>query len=514
MKKFLATLLCLFLMAGLIPGAAQVKAATLNNAEAGDVEEAGWYLTDYRLQFANLTGDEGSYMQGGHYRDYYRFYDADGNELVDGDTETEGTVEMHCFRKTVETGEVVCGYTQRISWDSPESFLAGQGEYSWSGFSNEAISSDGWSCEDFSVKFWGRSIEDGYEYAFRTADEKSTVGITGDATLTCTLPSGIPGDKAYLVIDFNDEHRGYKNDSFYQAHAVYTYTWKDPETSIEKKTYTSSNDSVNKSGWYLTGYQFTPKEKLENISYFQGGSAIDSTHFYDRAGKPADSNSKLENVIYVYNERVGNGKNDIWFGDRYQLKWDSPQAFCAENEALRITNYSNTLRMTKNNGAGQVVMSVKKADGKFDGFFDEYLATPEGKSWINETGSTVLTCERVMPKGNPGNQLNLIIDIRDGAKCIYTYTWLDASKSVNPTLKSSKATLYLSGSKKKLTTKITVKNAKDYKVTYKSGNKKVATVSKTGKVTAKKAGKAKITVTFKKNGKTIKRVFNVTVKKK
>lgn len=47
------------------------------------------------------------------------------------------------------------------------------------------------------------------------------------------------------------------------------------------------------------------------------------------------------------------------------------------------------------------------------------------------------------------------------------------------------------------------------KVTYKSSNKKVATVSGKGKITAKKAGKAKITVSSGKK----KVVITVTVKK-
>lgn len=62
------------------------------------------------------------------------------------------------------------------------------------------------------------------------------------------------------------------------------------------------------------------------------------------------------------------------------------------------------------------------------------------------------------------------------------------------------------------TTTIKVKSTYPSKetVTYKSSNKKVATVDKKGKVTGKKAGKAKITVTSKSGGKT---TFTVTVKK-
>lgn len=63
----------------------------------------------------------------------------------------------------------------------------------------------------------------------------------------------------------------------------------------------------------------------------------------------------------------------------------------------------------------------------------------------------------------------------------------------------------------KLKVTITPKNATNKKVTYKSSNKKVATVSSSGKITAKKKGKATITVTSKSNPK-VKKKIKITVK--
>ncbi len=76
-------------------------------------------------------------------------------------------------------------------------------------------------------------------------------------------------------------------------------------------------------------------------------------------------------------------------------------------------------------------------------------------------------------------------------------------------------TLYVGGpaSKKSVKLKVTITPAKaSQKVTYKSSNKKVATVSSKGKVTAKKKGKATITVTSKSN-KRLKKKIKITVKK-
>lgn len=77
----------------------------------------------------------------------------------------------------------------------------------------------------------------------------------------------------------------------------------------------------------------------------------------------------------------------------------------------------------------------------------------------------------------------------------------------------TKKTLYLTkGKSKKLkaTVKVTPNKAKYKKVTFKSSNKKVATVSSKGVVKAKKAGTAKITVTSKTN-KSKKTKFTVKV---
>lgn len=85
-----------------------------------------------------------------------------------------------------------------------------------------------------------------------------------------------------------------------------------------------------------------------------------------------------------------------------------------------------------------------------------------------------------------------------------------APKAKNITLSAKKKTLTV-GSKFKLKVK-KVKPAKaNKKVTWKSSRKKVATVSKTGVVTAKKAGSAKITATSKSNKK-VKAVCKITVK--
>lgn len=89
---------------------------------------------------------------------------------------------------------------------------------------------------------------------------------------------------------------------------------------------------------------------------------------------------------------------------------------------------------------------------------------------------------------------------------------LTASKTTAKKAALNKTSLKL---KKGKTYQLKTKNVKGT-VTWKSSNKKIATVSKKGKVTAKKAGSTVIKATYKKNGKikTLKCKVTVTAAKK
>ncbi len=90
---------------------------------------------------------------------------------------------------------------------------------------------------------------------------------------------------------------------------------------------------------------------------------------------------------------------------------------------------------------------------------------------------------------------------KKSAKCVVTVT----KKGVKAKLQKTKATV-----KVKKTFQIKLKGKGDSIVDCKTSNKKIATVTKKGKITGKKAGKADITVITKKGGVA---TFKVTVKK-
>ncbi|MGN0243808.1 MAG: Ig-like domain-containing protein [Lachnospiraceae bacterium] len=100
-------------------------------------------------------------------------------------------------------------------------------------------------------------------------------------------------------------------------------------------------------------------------------------------------------------------------------------------------------------------------------------------------------------------------------------TAVPASAAQSLTLSKKKATIYVKttngGSKTvKVLTAAKLKKIKNagYTVSFKSSKPAVATVSKAGKVTAKKKGTATITVTYKKGKKVTKKTAKITVKKK
>ena len=88
-------------------------------------------------------------------------------------------------------------------------------------------------------------------------------------------------------------------------------------------------------------------------------------------------------------------------------------------------------------------------------------------------------------------------------------TGLTVEAATKPKLAKKSVSIVIGG-----TSKIKVKNApKGAKITYKSAKKIIATVSKQGKVKGIKSGTTKITVSVKKNSKTTRLTYKVTVKK-
>jgi hypothetical protein len=473
-------------------------------AKADDVETedpAGWYLTDYSLVI-NTKKTTGSFMQGGSYSDILSIYDIEGTEMQELESDLENDIRLSYGRYS-EKGDYLCGYDQTISWDSPEDYYAEGTIIELMNVSNLEISHKSWSCRYISARFNLKTIKDTYDYKFLDSSGNNQFGVGSEEITVKTekaIPKAVNGDTAYLIVNFG-------NSTFADSQAIYTYVWKAPIIEIKAKTY---NMKVAEKGWYLTGYQFEHDPYTYSESrFFDGSLCIDTKTIYDGNGEQTKS-KVLENNLYVYNERYFGEYVEDHFGVgvRYELNWDSPAAFIASGEYFQMNNWSSTVLATSDKwGAPSIHFYAETSK-----YLSEITDT-KGNSFIGATEPIALKSKKAFPEGTAEQKLNAFIVINGVGKATYTYTWKNATLSV-PTVTKSKVTLYLSGPDKKLTYKIGLKNATGYTVSYKSRNTSVASVGKTGTITAKKAGTANIVVTFKGGGKTYYKSMSVVVKKK
>ncbi len=151
---------------------------------------------------------------------------------------------------------------------------------------------------------------------------------------------------------------------------------------------------------------------------------------------------------------------------------------------------------------------------------DPENASNKAVSWTSSNPNVASVENGKVTAKTAGTAVITVASVADSTKkatCNVTVNAKPSTGGQTPEVKVSSVTLNVKkltmGVKEKYTLKATVKPAgvKNKKVTWKSDNTKVVTV-KNGKLTAKKAGKAKITVTSAAD-KTKKKTITVTVKK-
>ena len=478
------------------------EAAEVNTEDLEADQPAGWYLTDYHLVI-NTKTVTGSFSDGTTYNDTVKIFNLDGTEMETLESDFENDILLEYTRTSNKNGILVAGYKQAISWDSPEDYYAEGTNIEIANVSNLEDYHKSWGCRTISARFNLKTIKDTYDYKFVTTEGKDQISLGSEDIKVKTeksIPKAVRGDVAYLIINFD-------RNTYADSQAIYTYVWRAPTKVIEAKNY---DTKVSKKGWYLTGYNFkhTSKDYSEG-KFMTGELCIDTTTIYNGNGDISKSES-LENDLYVYGERYINKKtiDNFIVGVRYEIKWDTPTSFAEAGEIFKINNYSSTLiSATDVWGPTQVSTSAKTTG------FNSYLLDSNGNTYLKATEATTLSSKNAFPEGTNGQIMTVCINISGIGEASYTYTW-KTGELQKPSVTKSKVTLYLSGAKKSLNYNIGLKNSEGYTVTYRSRKTSVATVSKQGVITAKKAGKANITVTFKSGGKKIVKTITVEVKKK
>lgn len=241
-------------------------------------------------------------------------------------------------------------------------------------------------------------------------------------------------------------------------------------------------------------------------SYQTNNISLEGYAPYESAVFP-DGIDDFNNLVYVIdiNDTSINEKNGsvIFNGEWYYLhsdgSWDDKAGsqYVLEDISVKLNKHSLTLNLTDKN------TSTVKADIKNSSFdtkvkwisSDEKVAKVDSNGVVTAVGYGQATIS--VSVHNPGDAF-----IKSD-KCIVKVV-KESEKKTTLTLTKLSANLYVKGV---TNIKTTVKNGNG-KTTYKSSNNRVAKVDNNGKVTALKAGIAKITVTNNK----VSKIFTVIVK--
>lgn len=171
-----------------------------------------------------------------------------------------------------------------------------------------------------------------------------------------------------------------------------------------------------------------------------------------------------------------------------------------------------TVKRDDKNKKLQLTVSVKTKNGaskavKFKSSNKKVVAvSSKGVLTLKKAGTATIT---VTSKQNSKKKDSIKITVKQNA----TKISVAFTGKTKPVASYNGVYTLNKGSKYQLKATVSPKKASNKKVSFKSSKKSVATVSKTGKITAKKAGTAKITVTAKDGSKT-KKVITVYVTKK
>ena len=202
--------------------------------------------------------------------------------------------------------------------------------------------------------------------------------------------------------------------------------------------------------------------------------------------------------------------------------------------AATITTYkdgSYDMETTSDSSGSHFVLHIKVTDNKIkDAEFNWYVDSrkmtsavllfvpAEQKDGVKATIEEAADYEKQLKDAEDGSKVVALTE-NSGIYTDFQDCWSQFLEKSTVTMKEasvakSSVTLYLTGTNKKLTNQITLKDADGYKVSYKSEKSSIATVSKKGVITAKKSGSTNIVVTFEVGNQSYTKNIKVVVKAK
>lgn len=183
------------------------------------------------------------------------------------------------------------------------------------------------------------------------------------------------------------------------------------------------------------------------------------------------------------------GKTDVKKKSKLTLKRDNA------NKKVQLT-----VKVTTKNGASKAV-KFKSSNKKV------VSVSSKGVLTLKKAGTATIT---VTSKQNSKKKDSIKITVKQNVTSIK----VAFTGKTKPVVSKNSVYTLVKGKKYQLKASVAPSKASDKKVSFKSNKKSVATVSSTGKITAKKAGTAKITVTAKDGSKTKKVITVYVINKK
>ena len=315
-------------------------------------------------------------------------------------------------------------------------------------------------------------------------------------TASCEIPN-VPVDGAslaaykgglYLIGGYDSEDKVFC-DTVYKynsaSNSFEVMTAKLPEGRACAKFVVSGNKLVGVYGVDASG-------KMPAPIVYDGSAWTKSALEFDSDDCERFDTAVNGKVYYLYDGNVGLGENGVFCNGAYVYGLGDSYTYNPSTDSVTASAYSMTNSLSDGKIFGTTIpgcfigFTADKPNSDYDDDDDD-LYTKSAMSYDDDDDDDdydeVSRTAYLLPLKN---------------------TKSDPAKQTYITLKKSSASLYVKGTCK---IKATVRNPKG-KTTYKSSNSKIAKVNSSGKVTALKKGKAKITV--RNNG--VKKTFTVTVK--
>ena len=337
------------------------------------------------------------------------------------------------------------------------------------------------------------------EFEWATADDGSTVA---HAKFTCTVCKKDVVDKECTVT-----HKTTKEPTYVES-GVETYT---ATCEFNGETYTGTRKveipkldaEANMSKTSVTVYATAKSSVLTLSSKYEDDKIVS----YKTASTTYASTSRSGNGLVITGKKAGKTSVTVKTASNETIKIN----VTVKTPSVKLTATKAPLQVKKSTTA--IKVSSKISTDAISSVSSSSTSRVKAYRVKTSSGNYSTTGIKLVAQSKTGTA-TITVKMKSGAKATCKVTvQKSAVKVTSVSVPSTSVTLRLAGANKKTTYKIAAKRypvTATSKIYYSTSNKKVATVSSSGTITAKKAGKATITV---KSGTKTKKI-TVTVKSK